>query len=409
MGTHQRPHGLRRRAALVAAALSALTFAPPAAAAEPDGPLATRAFAPVMEATVRGDLLLAGNSNLISAGGWGDAAVTAADVDGDRTNICALGLGTGGPFDLANLGRWLCADNSSSAELDLPAGAPGHRRPPLRRDVGATPPRTAARAARRARRRFSSTSRCRRAGGVGPGPPKLYEAAGGGRDGAVLRQAVWDVTAFVAAAGPGTYTVADIVNERVGPLLPYASWAIVAAYELDPALDADGSAAGDPRFAPRFISWHDGFQHLDAASLDVPIRPPDVTLAASPFAKSFHVVARGRSGRSDNLLFADAPTRQQQRARQLAAARRRHARRRTGVQHGGRRAERLDLPARHRRRHEVARGHGVPVIGRRCHTVVGLGRRHGRDPHPRPLPPRRRAGARAAGAGHRRRHAWPPA
>ena len=44
---------------------------------------AGRPFAPVFEGVVAGDLLLIGNSNLLSAGGW--SVATDADVDGDDT------------------------------------------------------------------------------------------------------------------------------------------------------------------------------------------------------------------------------------------------------------------------------------------------------------------------------------
>ncbi len=130
--------------------------------------------------------------------------------------------------------------------------------------------------------------------------PKLYEATGGSGAGAVMRQAVWDLTAYVAAAGAGTYTVADIVSQRVGPVRRHSAWAIVVAYERDPA-----TVAGDAQFAPRLVSWHDGFQYLTAGILDVPVR--GFPAGGSPFAKSFHVVAGGGPGRSDNLLFAGRP------------------------------------------------------------------------------------------------------
>jgi hypothetical protein len=59
------------------------------------------------------------------------------------------------------------------------------------------------------------------------------------------------------------------------------------------------------RFAPRFLSWHDGFQRVGSGSLGVPIAnlPP----GRPTFAKSLHIVADGRAGRSDNLLFAGGP------------------------------------------------------------------------------------------------------
>ena len=60
-----------------------------------------------------GDLVMAGNSNLLAAGGWRANGAAAADVDGDQTLLC--------------LGRRYvpaaCTDNSSSATVDIPAGA----------------------------------------------------------------------------------------------------------------------------------------------------------------------------------------------------------------------------------------------------------------------------------------------
>ena len=156
-----------------------------------NAPTPGRTFAPVVERTVEGDLLFAGSSNL-----------PATDVDGDTTRICAGRA-------VATSRRRICADNSSSTELSLPAGArviaarlyvettvaPSVR--PLRvsldgpgagysyRTLAATPTVSGAPAAT----------------DPAPAVPKLYEAtAGAGRD-AVLRQAVWDLTDYVTAAG----------------------------------------------------------------------------------------------------------------------------------------------------------------------------------------------------------------
>ena len=126
-----------------------------------------------------------------------------------------------------------------------------------------------------------------------------------------MRQAVWDLTAYVAAAGAGTYTVADIVSQRVGPDRPTRrgpSSSPTSATRPWPS-----PSRRPTRFAPRLVSWHDGFQYLTAGSLDVPVR--GLPRRRAPFAKSFHVVAGGRPGRSDNLLFAGRPAGQQQHAR----------------------------------------------------------------------------------------------
>ncbi len=254
---------------LAAAAL----LAPGAVDADAD---AGRPFAPVFEGLVAGDLLLIGNSNLLSAGGW--SVATDADVDGDDTVMCAE----------RPVGAALCADNSSSADLDLPAGARVitarlYVETSLGRRVGPV-------AAELDGPRFSP----RRLGelpSTPTSPRKLYEAVSG-----VLRSAVWDVTDYVAAAGRGTYTVADIVSQRAGSYLPYASWAMVVAYELDPAVGLDGVAPADRhRFDARVLSWHDGFQPSTASRSTSP--SPTSTSARGPF----------RSARASTSSRADSP------------------------------------------------------------------------------------------------------
>ena len=57
-----------------------------------------------------GDLVMAGNSNVLAAGGWRANGAAAADIDGDQTLLC--------------IGRRYvpaaCTDNSSSATVDIP-------------------------------------------------------------------------------------------------------------------------------------------------------------------------------------------------------------------------------------------------------------------------------------------------
>ena len=256
-----------------------------------------RRFRPVLERVVNGDLVMAGNSNLISAGGWRSGAVTVADIDEEPTELCIIrGLG----FPRA------CADNSSSAWLDIPDGARIvaarlYVQTTVAADVG--PLRVNLDGPGR---RFAYTE----LGGATLGVRKIYEAAGDGRQGEPLRQAVWDVTKYVRKRGGGSYTVADIVSERAAPFLPYASWAIVAAYELDPkrgpALPTLRPEEQE-RFAERAVSWYDGFTFLDAGSLSVPVTGFDVPATGGVFAKTFHFVGHGELGRSDNLLFNGNP------------------------------------------------------------------------------------------------------
>jgi hypothetical protein len=290
----------------VAVVLAALTLAvtallaalgTPAVAQEDPRPPAPRRFATVLERVVRGDLVMAGNSNLLSAGAWRSGDITIADVDDELSEMCIIrGLG----FPRA------CADNSSSARLDLPDGARViearlYVQSTVAPDVGPLKVRLDG-----PREGFDY----RVLGGATLGVPKLYEADGGRHGGAPLRQAVWDVTSYVARRGAGSYTVADIVSERAAPYLPYASWAIVAAYEFDPASGrelSDLRRAERQRFAERAVSWSDGFAYLDESSLDVPVAGFEIPATGTVFAKSFHVVGHGQLGESDNLLFNGNP------------------------------------------------------------------------------------------------------
>lgn len=263
----------------------------------PPAPLAApqRAFAPVLEQAVDGDLLLVGNSNLLVAGSVTPSTRTVADVDGDQTALCAARLFVPGG----------CSDNSSSADLDLPAGA---RVVAARLYVDTTLERNAISVVARLdgpAAGFDYTD-------LGPttaGVPKLWEATGTGTIGSLMRQAVWDVTAYVADGGAGTFTVADIVNDRGPSSMPYASWALAVVYEFDPASGIDWATltpAEQQRFARRSISWHDGFVVQSEGQLDVELAI-EVPTPAIPFAKSYHLVAHGNSGSYDNLIFDGQP------------------------------------------------------------------------------------------------------
>jgi hypothetical protein len=275
----------------VAIGIAVLVAAPVSAAVPP----VETPFAPVVQQVLRGDLVMAGNSNLRSAGGWRADGQAGADVDGETTPLCV-----GRTFVPA-----ACADNSSSATLDLPAGA---RIVAARLYVETT---------------LSTAVNPIRVRLDGPAPgydytelsattagiPKLAESAGSQlRSTTPMRQAIWDVTGYVQANGPGSYTVADIMYERAGAFLPYASWAIVAAYDIDPAADV---AAMTPeqlaRYEPRAISWSDGFAVSVDTSVDVPVSGFQVPLAQPVFGKAFHVVAHAQHRGADNLLFAGQP------------------------------------------------------------------------------------------------------
>ncbi len=276
----------------VAAAFLACSVTSTPAAAAPDASLA-----PVVQQVLRGDLVMAGNSNLLSAGGWRADGQEVADVDDDTSVACV-----GRTYVPA-----VCADNSSTAMLDVPAGA---RIVAARLYVDTT---------------LSSAVRPIRVRLDGPGDgfqydeltsaadsvaPKLSESTGGESvpRATPLRQAVWDVTDYVQLGGPGAYTVADIVFERAGAFLPYASWAIVAAYELDPAADAAAMAPEQrARFAPRSVSWFDGLAVTADGTTEVPVSGFEVPVGQPVFGKTFHLVAHAQHRGADNLLFAGQP------------------------------------------------------------------------------------------------------
>ena len=282
---------MRRVAVLVAAALAAIAPGPGRAAAAPG----EEPFAEVVAQVVRGDLVMAGNSNLVSAGGYRSVDEAVADVDGDDTPLC-----TGRLYVPA-----ACGENSSSAVLDVPVGA---RVLAARLYVNTS--LTWATGAVRARldgpaAGYSYTD----LHGATPGIPKIRENAGTTSRAAVpLRQAVWDVTDYVRAAGPGIYTVADIMFERAGSYLPYATWTIVAAYELDPTADiATLSPEQQARFAPRAVTWHDGFATLTNGVVEVEVDGFEAPVGVPMFAKTFHLAAHARHRGPDSVLFAGQP------------------------------------------------------------------------------------------------------
>jgi hypothetical protein len=294
MRNETRPRRGRSRAA--ALALAAVLAAPAVTHAQQADPGGEVPFSPVLARVLEGDLVLAGNSNLLAAGGWRLNGAGVADVDGDSTLLCV-----GRRYVPA-----ACADNSSSATVDIPAGA---RIVHARLYVNST--LTVAVSPLRVRLDGPAAGYdYTELGPATPGIAKVYEGSGGGRSQPIMRQAVWDVTNYVAAAGPGTYTVADIMYERSGAWLPYASWAIVVAYERDPdsgMVMANLPAEEQQRFARRAISWHDGFAIRSEGSIDVPVTGLDIAAGRPTFAKSFHVVAHAQARGADNLLLDGDP------------------------------------------------------------------------------------------------------
>ena len=286
---------VRALVVVVVAAVTAViaTMPPLAAGAGGRPPLGPRRFEVVLQRSLNGDLLMAGNANVISATGPRRAA-SIVDVDHDRSQLCV-----GQPRRAAS-----CADNSSSATIDLPARARVvHARLYVETSLpaDADPMRVRLDVPGRS---FAYVE----LGSDTPELPKLYEAVDTGRNDSNMRQAVWDVTRAVAAGGAGSYTVADIVSERTDAASPHASWALVLAYELRPAHELDDlRPALRRRFAERMVWWHDGFVLLSGRSMKIPIRGLDGVAGPATFAKTFHLVAQARHGASDNLLVNGRP------------------------------------------------------------------------------------------------------
>ena len=281
-----------RAAPIVAASAvaAALTWSP-AAAAPAETPLA-----PVVQDVLRGDLVMAGNSNLLSAGGWRADGQEVADVDGDTSAVCLA----------RTYVPAVCADNSSTATLDVPAGA---HIVAARLYVDTTLSSSVMPIRVRLDGPGPGFAYAELMGGAGSTVPKLSESIGTSAPGATpLRQAVWDLTDYVQTNGPGAYTVADIAFERAGAFLPYASWAIVAAYDLDPAADvAAMTPEQQARFAPRSISWFDGFVASSNSTVEVPVGGFEVPVGQAVFGKTFHLVAHAQHRGADNLLFDGQP------------------------------------------------------------------------------------------------------
>jgi hypothetical protein len=295
MSNERRPRRRRHRVFSFALAVAVLA-APGVTAAQDPGQGGEVAFSPVLATVLEGDLVMAGNSNLLAAGGWRVNGAAAADVDADSTLLCV-----GRRYVPA-----ACADNSSSATVDIP---PGARVVQARLYVNST--LTVAVSPLRVRLDGPSAGYdYTELGPATPGIAKIYEGSGGGRAQPIMRQAVWDVTSYVAAAGPGAYTVADIMYERSGAWLPYASWAIVVAYERDPdsqVVVAELPVEQQQRFARRAISWHDGFVVRSEGSIDVPVTGLETVAGQPTFAKSFHIVAHAQARGADNLLLDGDP------------------------------------------------------------------------------------------------------
>ena len=96
--------------------------------------------------------------------------------------------------------------------------------------------------------------------------------------------------------------------ERTGAYTPYASWTIVAAYELDPATDVTAMTPEQlARFALRAITWDDGFATVTNGSVDILVGGFEVPAGAMMFGKTFHLAANPRPRAFESLLFGGQP------------------------------------------------------------------------------------------------------
>ena len=317
---------------------------------------AERRFRPVLEQVVRGDLVMAGNSNLLSAGGWREGDVTVADVDGDASELCIIrGLG----FPRA------CADNSSSARLDIPDGARVvearlYVQTTVAPDVGPLRVRLDGPG-----RPFAYTE----LGGATLGVRKLYEAAAAGRRRArrCARRCGTSPSTSPSAAPARTPSP---TSSPSGPrrTCPYASWAIVAAYEFDPRRGQRARRRCRVEERQRFAAARRVVVrrvHLPRrrAPVEVPVSgfdDPDDRAASSPRASTSSATAS--TATPDNLLFNGNPL-----GNNLTPG---DAPPPAGVVIGGepvvqqhdRRAERHGVRARHAGGDEAPRAEGVPRL-----------------------------------------------
>ncbi len=253
---------------------------PPAPSLPPPAPPEPPPLSLVLEQVVQGDLVMAGAVNQPRSG-------PAADVDAQPGAICLTRAGRSGT---------VCDDNSSRAVLDLPAGA----------SVIAA-------------RLYVSSSLTDSVGSMvvrmaGPGDGGAYAGVGAASSAARVgelsaaghRQAVWDVTEFVRQRGGGEYTIADIANEAVSGSA-YASWTIVAAYELAGGADpAQLAPELQPRFARRALSWHDGLATTADGPVELQVGGFTLPMDRPVIAKSAHVITSMENG-WDNVLFAGSP------------------------------------------------------------------------------------------------------
>ncbi|GAA1048387.1 DUF11 domain-containing protein [Arthrobacter russicus] len=301
-----RLHHIRRAAAVVVA--FALAFASLIGLNATSADAAPEPFGKVLSGIYRGDMVMATNSNLLSAGR--PSYQKPAQVDGSSDDLCpwAPSGGGGQPAPVYGAAVKAACNNSSSAFLDVPKGAKIvaarlYVMNTLREERPATEVRLAGPGEGYNYRMMNQAT---------PLAPKIRESstgsykqnAGGNYGQDIMRQSVWDVTALVQNLGGGMYTVADIPSESYSSWTPWAAWSITAVYEWDNNSTQDFFSLSEQeqyRFSPRSIAWQDGNQYkLGGQRTSVTAGPLVTPDAGQPrFGKTFHQVAHANVGYGD--------------------------------------------------------------------------------------------------------------
>ena len=202
----------------------------------------------------------------------------------------------------------MCADNSSTALLDVPAGA---RIVAARLYVDTTlSPVGAARSGCASTARPTGFEYDELTSAADSASPKLCESTGAAVPRATpLRQAVWDVTDYVQRGGPGAYTVADIVFERAGRVPAVRVVGHRRRLRARPGRRRRRRCRPSSRPASRRAASRGstGSSSRSDGATEVPVGGFEVPVGQPVFGKTFHLVAHAQHRGADNLLFGGQP------------------------------------------------------------------------------------------------------